>query len=949
MANQTPQLPAMVTTHPSPGSTGSSQASAPHPHFADGDACERHSTRLSTLLRRRKTKNGTVEEGASEKDERDDDDKKTRAASLAARLHIWPLPAHVAWFIPPFKSWTKMKPVLRSALIAWIAMFFLVINPVERYLGNASFLVLVFALLQPAELPLTGILERELFMLLFGVISWAWTCVAIKISYAARKNKVPASQANLRSIFMGEYIEAAPSIVCCLFLAAGSPVWLYLKVRFGPSPFVFSAIIAALALDIFLTDIPLFPYPNYLVGKAVLLPMAIKSAVTLIVSVVFFPKSVNSLFVDRIVLVLKPLSAAIRAQEEMFKSSPLDPEFDFLRVRTTIGQSERAIPLVAAATRLLSREISFGLASGEDLRTVERHVRALVAPANGWAQYFALLQRDLRIGHFTSDAPAQEKSKSATHTAPHTAPPSRPPSRPPSPSAPGTPRHSHSRPPSRPGTPRLETSTEQGTPHPSRPSSIYRHGHHHHHHDRGGRVAALLAKAPIYSHLQQRHSYQGSGSGPDTPSSAARLRGGFFSGHHTPDRQPVGVWESLRFSEIDQRLHTKSADFITDQVFGLLGESSEKIMEANAAALDYIVEWLATLNKQRYALLLARFTGKRVEAGTKEGKTRKPTLEVIAELEAALDAFKTKERLQVIDLFKPSVEQPGGSKTLPHRYLFQAFVHQHTNIVFTDRLLVLLRYLEQLERERSRGRIWWPSWPRFLTRQAWANGLGKDKSRGGAADARDRTSRDDVYHDDDHHPENDWYQSGLGGASPRDPDCLEPTSGMQRLGTSIHRWLGRATSGNMLFALKVGVLTGLVSMPFFFKRSAGWVQKEKGERASQRAQHRDLPLLTLFSRAPRPLDSLHGPSHLRPSSRRLYLAARSANSQHGSGCNRRPSHLVHLQRLGPSKSICHDGRVGHRSCAHLRLPALLAFLSADLADYRLDNCCHAGLLLEGQP
>lgn len=347
-------------------------------------------------------------------------------------------------------------------------------------------------------------------------------------------------------------------------------------------------------------------------------------------------------------------------------------------------------------------------------------------------------------------------------------------------------------------------------------------------------MAALLAKAPIYSHLQQRHSFHSNAGGapPESPSSSRRA--GFFAGHRTPDLRPVGTWESLRFSEIDQRLHTKSADFITDQVFGLLGESSANIMEANAVALDYIVDWLDTLNSQRYALLLARFTGKsRQQIGA--GRQRKPTLEAIAELETALQAFKTRERLQVVELFKPSIEEPGCSKSLPHRYLFQAFVHQHACLVFSDRLLVLLRFLERLERERTRGRIWWPSWPHILSRKAWSSSGGEGVSSNGGGGGGNSTGAggtggaDDAYHDDDHHPENDWHHSGLGGASPRDPDCLEPTTSWQRLGASLHRGIGRATTGNLLFALKVGVLTGLVSMPFFFKSSAGWVQKEKGE------------------------------------------------------------------------------------------------------------------------
>lgn len=728
---------------------------------------------------------------------------------LLRQWHIWPLPPRLAWIVPPLTSWAKFKPVLRSALIAWIMMFFMVIAPVERELGNASFLVIVFSLLQPAELPLTGIMEREFFMLFFGCCSWIWCCIAIAISHAVRHNKLPPSEANLEAIFAGRYIDKGPAIVCAVFLAFGSALWLYLKIRFGPSPFIYSSIIACLALDIMLTDAPLFPYPYYLLGRSILLPMAVKTAVTLIVSLICFPKSVNSLFVDRIVLILQPLSQAIRGQLEQFKSSPLDTDFAFTQTRNIVGQAERAVPLVAAATRLLSREVSFGLASGEDLRTVEFLVKALVAPANGWSQYFGVIENDLRSGHFP--VPKSEL----------------PQTRPPSPSStPVTRTPLHSRPPTRPQTPTQshvdlherhldDTNEQQDSDNEA-----------HRHHDRfGSRLNVLLNKAPLYSHLHNRQSRPPSVDGQIPASPSYQTRHGFFnSGHHTPDHHhhPVGTWEYLRYAQIEEKLHQKSADIITDRIFSALGESSVNIMTANAEGIDYVVTWLETLNAQRYRLFLARFTGQKVSISRcADEVAAKSMAETMDKLRAALEHFKNEERLRVVDMFRQSIEDPRNGKGYPHRYLFQAFVHQHTNIVFTQRLLKLLEELDRIETMRGQGQLWLPRLPRLLQAKTWMSS-GDDNE---VVNETEGDAADDMHH----HPEEDWYKlRGLGGASPRDPDSLEPSTSVQRLGTALHTYLGRLWHGNLLFAVKAGTLTALLSVPFFLSASAGFTQREKG-------------------------------------------------------------------------------------------------------------------------
>ena len=48
---------------------------------------------------------------------------------------------------------------------------------------------------------------------------------------------------------------------------------------------------------------PLYPYPIYILGQSVMVPLALKAAIAVAVSCTFFPKSVNSSFVERMLTV----------------------------------------------------------------------------------------------------------------------------------------------------------------------------------------------------------------------------------------------------------------------------------------------------------------------------------------------------------------------------------------------------------------------------------------------------------------------------------------------------------------------------------------------------------------------------------------------------------------------------------------------------------------------
>lgn len=125
---------------------------------------------------------------------------------------------------------------------------------------------------------------------------------------------------------------------------------------------------SCITLDICLTVAPFYPYPDYSIGKIVVLPIAFHSAVSLVASVLVFPESVNAQFVERLKAVLKPLSSGIKTQNELLRMSPLSESFNPGTFTTKISEAESGLTRLAASARLVKRDISWGRFNGMWLR-----------------------------------------------------------------------------------------------------------------------------------------------------------------------------------------------------------------------------------------------------------------------------------------------------------------------------------------------------------------------------------------------------------------------------------------------------------------------------------------------------------------------------------------------------------------------------------------------------
>ncbi|EST08587.2 Brefeldin A sensitivity protein-related, domain of unknown function DUF2421 [Kalmanozyma brasiliensis GHG001] len=419
-----PSVPNSTTTYPPTQTQGTRQRAKPQSSLPRAPA---QSVSTSDDVDRAEKQQQSP--GSSTRDDTNNGKHKPRFSSakrhwkrFAKLIGLDPLPWYISW-APPCFTWPKLKPVIRSALLAWICMVIFLIRPAESALGNASFLILVAAFIQPAEVPFAAVVEREFFTLLFVCAAWAWSNIGIAISHAVRRNKLAQAQTDILRAIQGDYIEVRPSIVCAVFLSVGSAVVLYIKIRFGPSPFLFASVLSCILLNICLTYGPLYPFAFYSLGQSVVVPLAVKAAINILLSAIFFPKSVNSQFVERLVAVLNPIADACGDQVKLLQTSPLDtpytdPDsekleqpapvagkenkdgFDFEFVKKKLAAAEGGMMPMTMASRLLTREISFGIANGDDLRALERMSRSLIAPADGWSYYYTSIKADIQSAHF---------------------------------------------------------------------------------------------------------------------------------------------------------------------------------------------------------------------------------------------------------------------------------------------------------------------------------------------------------------------------------------------------------------------------------------------------------------------------------------------------------------------------------------------------------------------
>lgn len=700
------------------------------------------------------------------------------------------LPSNFLW-IPANWTWSKLKPVIRCALAGWVSVLLMVIQPVLRTMGQAGFLIIIAAFLSPPSDPFIANLERELVLLLFVSMAYAWSCLGIKLASLARTNFVP--NASIKSIFSGQYIEAAPSVIMAIFLFFGVVFFLYIKARQGPGPFLFATIFGCICLDISLTTAVFFPYPYYQIGRAVVVPLALHSAVAIITSALIFPSTMSAQYTARFRAVLEPLVAGLHHHRSLLSIPTSSSDFSPAEVIASVAKAEAALAPLAATARLLKRDFSWARYSPTDLSSLRKKLLRMAVRANGMTVYFGLID------------PTRERF-------------------------PMTPA------PSRPGTPAF------GTPEPSRPPSPIEEK------NVASPSTPLTPTATVDTHntdiepisprrARHRHTHFSIAQSPpltrtNTPTPSLRERSGhrhhhhhhshllrelhLSLSHHHQREHVVGVFESQRYLDLESThfAHPMSSHF-TERATFLLKESCDELLEGCANSLKGLDFWLEQSRTNRFAFWRNEQTMQRIHNERLEAIQT-----VTTNLADILKRFRKDKRHLVVDPYRSAFDPRHigsitGEDVPPHRYLFHCYVYQYHLMHFSMNLLDLLQEATDLEEKRVSSRLWFPSMPvgNLFTWSIWDQTVDLDR-------------------EDDENPDiiqgmDSAWMGDLGMAERRDPDALPPRNLFESLMNLLHRMLEALSSGNVLFAIKAGVLTILLSLPSLLQSSASFAYGQR--------------------------------------------------------------------------------------------------------------------------
>ncbi|KIP04314.1 hypothetical protein PHLGIDRAFT_493842 [Phlebiopsis gigantea 11061_1 CR5-6] len=693
-------------------------------------------------------------------------------------------PVDLKW-IPANWAWSKVKPVIRCAIVAWISILFVIIPKTEVTLGTASFLILIAAFLQSPAGPFIAVVEQQLLTLFFATVAWAWSCLGLFLANLARKHvDRSATQAEVNT---GKFVEAGPTVIQAVFLFFGSAFFLYLKTRMGPGPFLISTILACICLDIVLATGSLFPYANYKLGRSVVVPLAISAGLSILAAAVIFPSTITAQYTHAIARVLDPLETFLTQHRKVLSMDPSSDEFKATVgvIKGLQGRSEAAMAPTAVWLQSLKRDIVWGRFSPADVSTMQWAVRRIVTRAEGMNIYFTLIE-PTRERFPVTPAPTVPNTPTFTRQ--------------------NTPAHSRGTSPVRGLREQQSMNTlNNQEPVPDSTTSVDKR------HD--GMASTLhtalvrtlrhISRSNLQQHLRHKPSVM-----HDNRMHLSLLELAHSLGARADTESAVGVYESQRYLALERtRLSNAQTPEMTSEFTELLSQSCDELLAITRDSVTVIKDWVLCVRRADWGSrsVIERMRHERLQ---KLQGMRNYLHEVI-------ETFRRDARHRVLDPYRSAFDphhvkrgRTAGTNAPPHKYLFHCYMYEFHALQFSILIKELLDDIIAIENQRQTARLWTPTLRNLLS-------FVIPTTNGATVVNHDDDEDPDVVQMMEHQPDTD-----LGMTQRRDPDALPPSNLFESLMYWVHQGFAALGSGNFVFAIKAGLLTVALSLPYRIKSSA---------------------------------------------------------------------------------------------------------------------------------
>ncbi|EPS95103.1 hypothetical protein FOMPIDRAFT_1038634 [Fomitopsis schrenkii] len=639
----------------------------------------------------------------------------------------WSLPL---WISSNLQSRRSLKMLIRCWVASWAAFILLLPHASLRTLGNTAFFVLLASLMVPPNMPLQLFIFALLTIIIGLCLGWAISAAAMASALAARDQlllkselqRVQQSVAGLAnpdalfkaSIFEGAFLDTRSSVCFGVFPAFG--IFIFSLMRAYTPRLTIMSIFGTIALDIYCSYGPLFPFAQYTLLTSLLISLSSYMAIGVVTIVLVFPETLNHATLTSTITLMEQIEGLVNLQEEVLsvgtQSSDSNTEkgpaetmeeafSDGAPLMEKLAGARDAMIGTAKAfggqLPMLNLEFSWGKWSGDDIKN-------LAKPLGGVVSRVAAMQGFARIvGH-----------------AVHIRPPSTTPSR---------------------------ASTYEVQPDSSSGETV-------------------MGDTQLFRELR-------------------------------------GLKNRYRDEAVP--LH---------ELFPILHSCTAPLRAAVVETLADTRALLESVNKRRYARGSNAHTAECL--ATLEAST--------ARLTSALDAFRSTDRLALLEPFAPYLNPSPGEElpklsAAPFGSLFIAYVFAANLVTLSAAVRTLAQSVGRTAHEHRKNRLWAPG------AIALGNVLGR-RRRGEGGTADDLGGQAALGESPQAADGGEWEREEE--VYRRDPDGRPPSNPMQYIMNSIHHaWLWAQTP-EALFAFKMVFITIALWIPSVCRSSAKFIYEQKG-------------------------------------------------------------------------------------------------------------------------
>lgn len=314
------------------------------------------------------------------------------------------------YFLSTEKSTTKKMPawlnhfnsgdlkiLFKCSVAAWIVTVFIVINPVLKVVGQASFFsILVVFIAPPSGVVFIGLMIGA--MLLVGMcLGWTWGVITMKAALATRpaadlqrqyqalqaaatQNTTNVQQASGQAtfqqvaIFDGFMLDTRVTVT--YFCMIGLFVYFIARLRVAAPKLMFVQLFATIIMDIFLTTGPLIPTFNGTLPRLLILPASIGVGVSLVCNFLFFPKSTSHIVLDDMAKLLRPMDTLLEAYLLHFQLPAR--KMDLTKLKVTKVQLVGLYAGLEQNLKFLPLDVSVSRWSAGDVKSLQEPLRHLL-------------------------------------------------------------------------------------------------------------------------------------------------------------------------------------------------------------------------------------------------------------------------------------------------------------------------------------------------------------------------------------------------------------------------------------------------------------------------------------------------------------------------------------------------------------------------------------------